>query len=97
MWVVLRSHIFYFQDVAAFGAALDGAVAGHLCGGVVSEMVGVGDWGKQTVSQMVTWESAGYPVQPANCSSPADLTTIGLSSVPILPLRLAIVLIELIA
>lgn len=47
MWVVLRSHIFHFQDVAAFGAALDGAVAGHLSGSVVSEMVGLGVGGNK--------------------------------------------------
>lgn len=28
--VVSRANIFHLQDVAAFGAALNGAVAGHL-------------------------------------------------------------------
>ena len=37
----------------------------------------------RTVSQMVTWESAGQPVQPQYCSSPKDLTMIGLSNVPV--------------
>lgn len=41
--------------------------------------------GRRTVSQMVTCESTGYPVQPAYCSSPNDLTIIGLSNVPIIP------------
>ena len=39
-------------------------------------------YGAHTVSQIVTCESAGQPVQPAYCSSPKDRTTIGLSSVP---------------
>lgn len=34
------------------------------------------------MSQMVTWESAGEPVQPAYCSSPNDLTMIGSAGVP---------------
>ncbi len=34
------------------------------------------------MSQIVTWESAGLPVQPQYCSSPKDLTMIGLSIVP---------------
>lgn len=32
---------------------------------------------------MTTWESAGEPVQPAYCSSPADLTGMGFSMVPV--------------
>lgn len=39
--------------------------------------------GGHTVSQMTTWESTGKPVQPAYCSSPNDLTIMGLSSVPV--------------
>lgn len=45
--------------------------------------IGVRDTrGGRTVSQIVTWESAGQPVQPQYCSSPKDLTMIGLSIVP---------------
>lgn len=36
-----------------------------------------------TVSHLVSWESAGTPVQPTYCSSPADLTIIGSSRVPV--------------
>ena len=38
--------------------------------------------GKRTVSQMTLWESAGTPVQPAYCSSPAERTMTGFSRVP---------------
>jgi hypothetical protein len=35
-----------------------------------------------TVSQMTLWESAGKPVQPAYCSSPAERTMMGSARVP---------------
>ena len=34
---------------------------------------------------MTLWESAGAPVQPAYCSTPADLTMMGLARVPVKP------------
>ena len=39
-----------------------------------------------TPSQMTLWESAGTPVQPAYCSSPAERTRTGFSRVPALSL-----------
>lgn len=38
---------------------------------------------RRTVSQLTWWESAGKPVQPAYCSSPAPLTMIGSLRVPV--------------
>lgn len=38
--------------------------------------------GIRTPSQVTTWESAGTPVQPAYCSSPAERTRTGFSIVP---------------
>lgn len=35
-----------------------------------------------TLCHSTTWESAGHPVQPANCSSPNERTIIGSSRVP---------------
>lgn len=46
--------------------------------------VGVGGGGERhTTSQRTTWLSAGQPVQPANCSSPTEFMTMGLSRVPV--------------
>ena len=39
--------------------------------------------GERTPNQITQCESAGYPVQPANCSSPALFTMMGLSRVPV--------------
>ena len=45
MWVFCRAGIFHFVDVATFGAALDGAVAGDLRVRVI-ELVAVALWGE---------------------------------------------------
>lgn len=37
---------------------------------------------ERTRHQSTTWLPAGHPVHPANCSSPAELTTMGSSRVP---------------
>ena len=39
VWIVWWTDVFHSVDAAAFGTALDGAVAGHLVGREVSERV----------------------------------------------------------
>lgn len=87
MGVLLGSDVVHLDHVTALEAALDGALAGDLKGvksvsgtGYISP-VGLG-WGGHTVSQLTWWESAGKPVQPAYCSSPALLTMMGSSMEP---------------
>lgn len=85
---VLGADVVHLVDVAALGAALDGALAGHLF--LVWRLVVWSQGGKRgskkklTVSQMTLWESAGKPVQPAYCSSPAERTGMGFSMVPMI-------------
>jgi len=86
--LVRGADVLHLVDGAALGTALDGALARHLGGRVRQRLVsgGRGEGRRtrgRTVSQMVTWESAGEPVQPAYCSSPKDLTRIGSSRVPV--------------
>ena len=75
MGIIRWADVFHFEDIAAFGASSDGAVAGHLLWSK-EEGLGVGliplgaraiekdkerrkREGGHTVSQMTTWESTG--------------------------------------
>lgn len=87
MGVLLGSDVVQLDHVAALEAALERALAGDLKG--VESVSRTGDlgpvglgWGGHTVSQLTWWESAGKPVQPAYCSSPAPLTMMGSSIEP---------------
>lgn len=93
--IFLGTNIFHLQNISALWAALDGTIARHLREGVSmkekrkGKLERAGGCGnvrgrisRRTVSQIVTCESTGYPVHPAYCSSPKDLTMIGLSNVP---------------
>lgn len=83
--VVKGADVVELDDVTALVAALERALARDLLLPIsirpcayLPEQLSV-----LTVSQLTWWESAGKPVQPAYCSSPAPLTMMGLSRVPI--------------
>lgn len=84
--VVKGTDVVELDDVTALAAALERTLARDLllpisiwlCASLLEQVY------IHTVSQLTWWESAGKPVQPAYCSSPAPLTMMGLSSVPII-------------
>lgn len=81
--IVLGADVVHLVDAAALGASLNGTLTGKLLSSFVSLLVpSVRGQESRTPSQLTTWESAGKPVQPANCSSPADRTLMGSSIVP---------------
>lgn len=61
--VLLRSNVVQLNDVAALGAALNGALTGDLEAGSVSNAVDglwlMGSRIRHTVSQLTWWESTG--------------------------------------
>ena len=86
VWVIGRSDVFHLVDTAAFVAALKGAFARYLIESQGKQIVWIlascGEIGR-TTSQRTWCESAGQPVQPHCNSSPADLTIMGSSNVPV--------------
>lgn len=85
--VVLGTDILHLVDAAALRAALNRALAVHLDGEYsVSQLCHYQvrePKGSPTLSQMTLWESAGQPVQPAYCSTPAERTMMGSWRVPV--------------
>lgn len=81
MGVFGRADVVHLVRRATLHATGNGFLAGQLSMHV--SFHSLAGQGHLTVIQRTLCESAGQPVQPTYCSSPAELTTIGSSRVPL--------------
>ena len=80
--VIGETDVVHLIGASALHAALHGLLAAQLfllAHEIVARLLGI-----HTVIHLTSWESAGKPVQPTYWLSPAELTTMGSSGVPVL-------------